>query len=185
MNIVSDRERFESFTRASDNLREIMTRWHYDAPDERATEALAGRLAGQLFEGALLLLDGPLGAGKTRFVRALAAAAGVAEQDVTSPTFVLWQQYLGRTTLHHLDVYRLRDDDEFLALGIEEHLASGQGWTLIEWASRAGEVLPEESLAIEIAVTGPESRRFEFTAHGTRYSELLSQLALAAENAQR
>ena len=98
---------------------------------------------------------GTLGAGKTTFVQAIAAAAGLDRESVTSPTFSLRSTHPidihGRPlTLHHMDAYRVADEDEFLALGVEEHLECEDTWNLIEWADRVTGVMPQETLWIEI-----------------------------------
>ena len=107
-----------------------------------------------------MALCGPLGAGKTRLVQAIAEAAGVDRQDVTSPTFVLIQEYHGRRAIYHIDAYRVRDEDEFESLGVDEYF-EGDGLVLVEWADRVPCFLPPERVEIRIEVTGPESRRFE------------------------
>ena len=103
--------------------------------DERGTEALAEQLAATLHPGDVLLLSGPLGAGKTAFVRGLARGLGLSAADVSSPTFTLIHEYRGgRLTLFHVDLYRLTDasaDD----LGLQE-LGVDDGVLAIEWPER-------------------------------------------------
>src|SRR5690606_5996027 len=105
---------------------------------EEATDRLGAVLAELLPPQAVIALSGTLGAGKTRFVQALAAAAGVPREDVVSPTFVLCQQYEGRQRIYHLDAYRIRDDDEWFELGVEE-MFDTTAWVVIEWAERFAE----------------------------------------------
>ncbi len=124
---------------------------------------------------AVIALHGTLGAGKTRFVQALAAAAGVERSAVVSPTFVLVQTYAGRQPIHHFDAYRLRDEDEFLALGSDEYLASA-GWSIIEWAERVEPALPPDRLDIRIEVTGETSRRFEVCGTGPECEAIAERL---------
>ena len=105
-------------------------------PDERAAAALARRIALALPRGALLVLTGPLGAGKTTFVKGLAQALG-SEATVTSPTYALVHEYpTPEGTLVHVDAYRLPDADALLALGLDE-LRERARLTVVEW----GEVL--------------------------------------------
>jgi tRNA threonylcarbamoyladenosine biosynthesis protein TsaE len=146
----------------------------YDAGDEAATAALGSVLAEILPDGTTVALCGTLGAGKTRLVRAIAEAVGVDPQDVVSPTFVLVQQYHGRRLIHHLDAYRLRDEDEFLQLGPDEYFDSN-GLTLVEWADRVPQCLPDERIEIHVEVTGPQSRRFEVLALGKRYTKVIEE----------
>ena len=116
-----------------------MTSFIYNSADESATAALGAALAEVLPEGTTVALCGPLGAGKTRLVQAIAEAAGVDRGNVTSPTFVLIQEYHGRRTIYHIDAYRVRDEDEFESLGVEEYF-EGDGLVLVEWADRVDAV---------------------------------------------
>ncbi len=109
-----------------------------DLPDLAATEAFGRRLGGLLFPGAVVALIGPLGAGKTHLVRAVAAGLGVPDpRVVTSPTFVLIQEYAGRLPVYHFDAYRLRGENDFSDLGAHEYF-EGEGVCLVEWADRVG-----------------------------------------------
>lgn len=119
----------------------------------RLVDCLAGEFSTQLVIG----LVGTLGTGKTTFTQALAEATGVDREDVTSPTFTLLCSYpatitAGSIQLHHLDAYRLRDEDEFLELGVEELFESDGAWVLVEWADRVESVMPHDTLWIDIGV---------------------------------
>ena len=161
-----------------------MSRFIYEADDEMATAALGTALAEVLPNGTTVALCGTLGAGKTRLVQAVAAAIGVDRRNVTSPTFVLIQEYHGRRTLYHIDAYRLRDEDEFLALGPEEYFES-DGLVLVEWADRVEHCLPKDRVEIHIEVTGPQSRRFEIIALGTKHSAAIDQLQRRFDGSKR
>jgi len=150
----------------------------FDADDEAATVAFGQSLAEHLLPGAVIGLRGPMGAGKTRLVKAVAEAAGVDPRLVLSPTFVLIHEYRGRLPIYHFDAYRLRDDDEFLQLGPDEYFDAG-GWTFVEWADRVAACLPRERLEIRIEPTGVTSRRFEIAAIGVRYEPVIAALAAA------
>jgi tRNA threonylcarbamoyladenosine biosynthesis protein TsaE len=125
--------------------------------------------------GTVVALVGHLGAGKTRLAQAVAEAFGVNRDAVTSPTFVLLQEYAGRLPLYHFDAYRLRDVDEFLALGADELLWS-DGVCLVEWADRVIDALPVDRILVEIEPVGPESRLFRFAASGPRSQKTVEQL---------
>lgn len=100
---------------------------------EEATTAVGARLGRLLRPGSVVLLDGELGAGKTVFVRGLAAGLGAAEDEVTSPTFMLVQEYQGRVPLLHVDLYRI-SSTETDELGLEE--LGPDGVVAIEWAGK-------------------------------------------------
>src|SRR5262245_26404825 len=154
-------------------MRERLT---LDVPDLEATTAFGRRLGGLLFPGAVVALVGPLGAGKTHLVRAVAEGLGVADSRlVTSPTFVLIQEYPARLPIYHFDAYRLNDPGEFLDLGAHEYFA-GEGVCLVEWADRVAECLPDEYLRIDLFVTGDASRRAELSPRGERYERLADGL---------
>jgi tRNA threonylcarbamoyladenosine biosynthesis protein TsaE len=147
----------------------------FTAADEQATARLGAALSHALPDGATVGLVGTLGAGKTRLVQAIAEAEGIDPRDVVSPTFVLIHEYQGRRPIFHFDAYRLKDDDEFLALGPEEYFSS-QGLSFVEWADRVESCLPRERLDIHIEVVSPTARRFEIAAHGDRYQAVVDQL---------
>lgn len=115
--------------------------------------------------GEVLALIGDLGAGKTLLAKGLAAGLGVDRPDsVTSPTFVIINEYPGRLRLVHIDAYRLGGADDLEALGVAEMMNPG-GVVAIEWAGRVAECIPPEALTIRIEMTGPESRRFHLQWH--------------------
>lgn len=155
----------------------MLTEFHYLAPDLESTQRLGQRLGALLFPGAVIGLEGPLGAGKTCFVRAVAEGLGIEDPRlVTSPTFILVQEYPARWPMHHVDVYRLRSPQEFIDLGAEEWLG-GAGVCLIEWADRIRDVLPEDRLDVVIDVSGAQQRSFHAAAHGPRHGQLLADWA--------
>jgi tRNA threonylcarbamoyladenosine biosynthesis protein TsaE len=134
------------------------------ANDEDDTARLGTAIADAVPPGTTIGLIGTLGAGKTRLVQAIAAALGIAPSTVTSPTFVLVNEYAGgRMPVYHFDTYRLKDASEFLDLGPEEYFHA-DGITFVEWADRVVEWLPAERLDISLEVTGSTSRQITITA---------------------
>ena len=123
---------------------------------ELETFALGEKVAATLEPGTFVLLHGDLGAGKTAFVRGMAAGLGGSPDDVSSPTFVIIQHYKGRTPLVHVDLYRLDNAAAVDDLGLEE-LASG-AVVAIEWAERLPRPI-DGSVTVRIADSGNDSRR--------------------------
>jgi tRNA threonylcarbamoyladenosine biosynthesis protein TsaE len=132
-------------------------------------------LADELHSGDVIALNGPLGAGKTFLVQAVAAGLGITEEEIHSPTYMLIQEYAGRIPVCHLDAYRLRDLDEFLELGADEILG-GDCVTFIEWAERVSAVLPRDRLTISLTPLDDNAREAKLTAGGTRSTRLLQRL---------
>ena len=144
--------------------------------DLAGTEDLGRRLGRLLFPGTVVALAGPLGAGKTHLVRAIAEGLEVDDvRLVNSPTFVLIQEYEARLPIYHFDAYRLQSEGEFLDLGALEYFQDA-GVCLVEWADKVRDCLPAEHLWIDLVVTGANSRRFVLTGRGDRYRELLEML---------
>src|SRR6266436_902014 len=99
--------------------------WQFDAVNEAATRLLGRRVAEVLFPGAVAGLIGQLGAGKTHLVRAIAEGLSIADSRVvSSPTFVLIQEYVARLPIYHFDAYRLKTEEEFCDLGVHEYFTA-------------------------------------------------------------
>jgi thiamine-monophosphate kinase len=132
--------------------------------DADHTERIGIALGSTAEAGAVLALDGELGAGKTCLVRGLAAGLGSADR-VSSPTFGIEGIYAGRLELHHLDAYFAEKVRSFLELGGEEVLY-GAGVAAVEWAERVRSFLPADHLQVRIEHLGPDRRRIEMAARG-------------------
>ncbi|MCA9073353.1 MAG: tRNA (adenosine(37)-N6)-threonylcarbamoyltransferase complex ATPase subunit type 1 TsaE [Planctomycetaceae bacterium] len=156
--------------------------WTCSTHSERETEILGQALATVLNPGMVVGLVGPLGAGKTQLVKAIAAGCGVSPDTVNSPTFVLIQEYPGTLRLYHFDAYRVGDLEEFLDLGVEE-LMAGTGVCLIEWANRFPEAMPANTLWIKIQLLSVNSREWSFRGTGTSSSAAIQQLQATWESA--
>lgn len=111
------------------------------SPSPEQTFAFGREFAAALRPGEVVALEGDLGAGKTHFVKGLAAGLGHTG-EVTSPTFTLVHEYTGgRLPLFHFDFYRLETEDEVLRIGLDDYLDAG-GILAIEWASKFPALLP-------------------------------------------
>ncbi|MDL2228919.1 tRNA (adenosine(37)-N6)-threonylcarbamoyltransferase complex ATPase subunit type 1 TsaE [Treponema sp. OttesenSCG-928-L16] len=121
-----------------------------------------GEIIGKrLRPGNILALTGGLGAGKTCFSKGIAKALGV-EEEITSPTYTIINEYQGRLTFYHIDAYRLSGDEDFAALGAEE-LLYGEGISLIEWSERIPNSIPPEALTVEFEIQEGNKRRIRIT----------------------
>src|SRR5262245_5065972 len=149
------------------------------ANNEQDTARLGAALAEVLPPGTTIALVGTLGAGKTRLVQAVAAALGVPPGSVTSPTFVLVNEYTGgRLPIYHFDTYRLKDDDEFLELGPDEYFESG-GLTFVEWADRVAHLMPAERLEIKLEVFDETQRRITINGTSPKTTDLATRISTA------
>ena len=125
------------------------------------TEKFGRELAQRLDPGAVVALYGDLGAGKTTLIRGLVRGLGAEKSTrVTSPTFVLMNIYQGRRPIYHFDFYRLKGPSMIAELGCEEYFG-GAGTTVIEWADRAGELIPRERIRIELTAIDETTREIE------------------------
>jgi tRNA threonylcarbamoyladenosine biosynthesis protein TsaE len=126
---------------------------------------LGKQIGTQLIGGEILLLDGPLGAGKTVFVKGLASALGVDSEDVTSPSFTLVNPYAGQFPLFHIDLYRLDEGATAAhAVDLEELLSDERAVIVIEWAERLGSYpLRANVWRIRIAGDGETERRISIS----------------------
>ena len=127
------------------------------SPEE--TQAIGEQLGARLTPGAVVACTGLLGAGKTCFLQGLARGLGVTT-DVTSPTFVLINQYRGRLPVYHLDAYRTGSLTELAELGIEEML-HGDGVTVVEWADKLLPLLPGGTIHVHLRGLGDEPREIQ------------------------
>lgn len=127
--------------------------------------------------GDVFLLVGELGSGKTCLTQGIARGLGV-EGWARSPTFVLVNVYRGRVPVYHIDLYRLEDTAEVLDLGIEDYLA-GDGVCIVEWADKALQVFPKDSLLVKLDTVDENVRRLHLEAAGPRSQALLAHLTEA------
>ena len=134
----------------------------YDVSGVERTWAVAKEFAAELNPGDVVCLEGDLGAGKTTFAQGVASALG-AKRPVTSPTFCLVVEHpTERVLLVHMDLYRLHDADDVLAIGWEDYLARG-AVLLVEWPDRAGDLVPATARHVRFSLGADEdSRTIEF-----------------------
>ena len=107
---------------------------------------------------AVVALDAPMGAGKTTLISRIAEQLG-AEDDVTSPTFAIVNEYVGERVIYHFDMYRIERVEEALDFGCEEYISSGE-LCLIEWPEKIEPLLPEDTMVVKIEILSDTERRF-------------------------
>ncbi len=159
---------------------ETLTR---DLPDAASTEAMGAALAPLLRAGDTLLLQGPVGAGKTSLARALVTALrglhGLVPEEVPSPTFTLVQTYAaGPFDIWHADLYRLSGPGGVVELGLEE--AFGTALCLIEWPDRLGPDRPARAVDVTLTPTPEDGRELTLTGDPRTLARLRPAFATAA-----
>jgi tRNA threonylcarbamoyladenosine biosynthesis protein TsaE len=113
-----------------------------------------------------VLLEGPLGIGKTVFARGIAAGLGIAPEQVCSPSFTLVQEYAGgRVRMYHIDLYRIESVNEVGTLGLEELLSSG-AVVVVEWGERLPDAYRRDAMTVRLHDIGEASRRIELLGSG-------------------
>jgi tRNA threonylcarbamoyladenosine biosynthesis protein TsaE len=133
----------------------------YRTRSEQETVELGERLAGGLYPGAVVLLTGKLGAGKTTLAKGIARGLGAAEPDeVSSPTFTLIHEYGDPPRVYHVDLYRLDEAREAETLGLEE-LFEREAVVLVEWGERFPSLIPARRVEISIRRVEGDEREIE------------------------
>ncbi|MGD0626479.1 MAG: tRNA (adenosine(37)-N6)-threonylcarbamoyltransferase complex ATPase subunit type 1 TsaE [Thermodesulfobacteriota bacterium] len=145
-----------------------------EGPDQ--TLCLGRVFGGMLAEGSMVALMGNLGSGKTVLAKGIAQGLGVEdEREITSPSFVLVNEYQGRLPVHHVDLFRLQDPGQVEDLGWAEFIF-GPGVTLVEWAEKVPSLLPDERVEVHLQWLNPGERRLVFIGKGRAAKELVNRL---------
>ncbi len=125
--------------------------------NETETVALGRELARLLEPGMLLSLSGPLGAGKTCFIKGVALGLGIAEEEIKSPSFTLVNEYYGRLPLFHFDLYRIANPVELKEIGWDDYLLR-DGVIAVEWGEKATGFLPAERIEVQFQILSDTER---------------------------
>ena len=128
---------------------------HYKSHSEAETQALGAMLAKEAKKGSVISLRGSLGAGKTVFAKGFARELGI-QEAIVSPTFTLVQEYDGRLKMYHLDLYRLSGEDFLYSDGV----------ALIEWSEKIEQMLPDDTIRVNITIAEDLTRDIEITGGG-------------------
>ena len=127
---------------------------------EADLERAAGEFVSLMGDETVYAFQRPMGAGKTTFIRALVRALGVNDDEASSPSFSIINEYRSDTTaelIYHFDLYRLESVEEALEIGVEDYFDSG-ALCLLEWPERIEALLPDDTVIVDIAVNPDESR---------------------------
>lgn len=126
------------------------------------TKAIGKSLGAYLTGGNVVCFFGDLGAGKTTFIKGLAASiAKVPEDEVHSPTYTYLNIYSGPTPVYHFDLYRLKSADDFMQMGFDEYFSTDEGICCVEWSERIEELLPDDVICVTIKNVSLEEREIE------------------------
>jgi len=135
---------------------------HITSHSELQTRELGKKLAGSFLPGDVVVLVGPLGAGKTVFVRGLVEGRGLDAERVHSPSFTLVNEYPGEKPLYHFDLYRLNDLNELIEIGFDDYLER-EGVVVIEWGEKAEAVLPGKYYRVDFAIVTEQERAIDIS----------------------
>lgn len=127
-----------------------------DSPGK--TKKIGEKLGRQLKKGDIVALIGELGSGKTCFTQGLMKGLKVLKKNITSPSFVLINEYKGRLPVYHFDIYRMNNLKEVVDLGYEEYFY-GNGISVIEWADKIEKLLPKECIRVYFEIKGEKERK--------------------------
>lgn len=158
----------------------------FQAKSSAETIRIGKSIGSRLLPGDVVALVGELGAGKTQFIKGLAAGVGIGNPTyISSPSFTLINEYPGKIPFYHIDLFRLEREKEAEELGLEDYFQGG-GITAIEWADKIPSLLPKEMLFIHIAYVGKNIRSIEINGKGKRFEDLLKELSgFGIRNAER
>lgn len=142
------------------------------------TKSIGKEIGKIAFCGCIIALCGELGTGKTVFVKGLAEGLEI-DSFVTSPTFVIINEYSGKLPLYHFDVYRLKAEDLY-ELGYEEYFY-GDGVTVIEWAQKINNLLPQEYLRVDFEYINESERQISLIGYGESYTNIIKKIKSLGE----
>lgn len=143
---------------------------------EEETVSFGKALGSLLKKGDIIAITGPLGSGKTYLVKGIALGLGIKDSRiVTSPTFTLINEYCEGIPIYHFDAYRLKNTDEMYDLGCDE-IFWGDGVTIIEWADKIKECLPDDIIKVDILIDGDFNRCIKIYASGGEMEAIINRL---------
>ncbi len=149
---------------------------HFQTDGVGETIMVGSRIGALLQEGDVIAITGHLGAGKTHLVKGIAEGVGVKDSSaVTSPSYVLMNYYRGRLPIYHFDAYRLESPDEMYDIDCMEYFW-GDGVSIIEWAEKVMECLPDEYIKITMRTINQMEREIHISNYGEKYKDFMKGL---------
>lgn len=152
-----------------------MNTFHFKSNSEKETKDFAKKLAKKLKLGDIIVLSGELGSGKTKFTEGILEYFNL-QDEISSPTFTIVNEYNSKKfPIYHFDVYRLEDEDEFLAIGGDEYFEKGV--CIIEWGEMIENILPKEYIKISFSKdeTSQDIRFFDIETYGEKYNKFFTE----------
>jgi tRNA threonylcarbamoyladenosine biosynthesis protein TsaE len=140
------------------------------------TSGLGKKMGKRLKAGSIIALIGELGCGKTLLTRGICAGLDVPIRQVSSPTFVLVNEYHGRLPVFHMDLYRIGEIAEGFEIGILDYLGRRSGVIVVEWAEKILSLLPEGHLKVQFHILSARKRQIVLSASGHRFRSLIREL---------
>jgi tRNA threonylcarbamoyladenosine biosynthesis protein TsaE len=139
-----------------------------------ATLAMGKKMGEKIAAGSIIAMSGELGCGKTLLTRGICDGLGVPLRQVSSPTFVLVNEYKGRLPVFHMDLYRLGNIDDGFEIGIMDYFNRAEvGVMVIEWAEKMISLLPADMLRVEFDILDDKKRRIKFSANSHKFDTVL------------
>jgi tRNA threonylcarbamoyladenosine biosynthesis protein TsaE len=140
------------------------------------TRLLGQKIGGLLSVGTVVALTGDLGSGKTSFVQGLARGLDVpGKYYITSPTYTMINEYPGRLTLFHVDLYRIETGTDYGDIGLDDILY-GDGVVAVEWANKLSESLPDKHIAMNLKILNNDWREIRITVYGLEEINLIKEI---------
>lgn len=157
-----------------------MANYTFISNSPESTTGLGKAIGKRLREGSVIALTGELGCGKTVLTRGICDGLGVPLRQVNSPTFILVNEYQGRLSVFHMDMYQINTESDAVELGIIDYMArAAYGVMIVEWAERILLLLPNDLLKVDFRVLSARKRRLEFSTQGDRYNEVLKETGIS------
>lgn len=150
-----------------------MDKYEFFSRSPAATLNFGKKIGERLGAGSIIALTGELGCGKTLLTRGICDGLGVPLRQVSSPTFMLVNEYRGRLPVFHMDLYRLGSIDDGFEIGIMDYLSRARsGVMIIEWAEKMISLLPADIMRVEFEILSARKRKIEFSSSGGRFDSL-------------